>query len=60
MPRIKTTPTVRIALWAIRIYLLVLLTLIGLKFVRVYTHAPKPPDSTAPAPAGQASGGVKP
>jgi hypothetical protein len=28
---------VRIALWAIRIYLLVLLTLIGLKFARVFT-----------------------
>ena len=35
MPRVKTTRTVRIALWAIRVYLLVLLTLIGLKFIRV-------------------------
>lgn len=36
MPRIKTTLTVRIALWALRIYLLILLSLIGLKFTRMY------------------------
>jgi hypothetical protein len=35
MPLIKTTRTARIALWALRIYLLVLLSLIGLKFVRM-------------------------
>jgi hypothetical protein len=35
MPLIKTTRTARIALWALRIYLLVLLALIGLKFVRM-------------------------
>jgi hypothetical protein len=35
MPRINTNRTVRIALWALRIYLLVLLSLIGLKFVRM-------------------------
>jgi hypothetical protein len=39
MPRIKTTPTVRFALWALRIYLLILLTLIGLKFARVFSSA---------------------
>ncbi len=43
MPRIKTTRTVRIALWALRIYLLVLLTLIGLKFARVFSSSGKPP-----------------
>jgi hypothetical protein len=50
MPRVKTTRTVRIALWAIRIYLLVLLTLIGLKFLRV-SHGPAaiPPPAIAPA-----------
>ncbi len=50
MPRVKTTRTVRIALWAIRIYLLVLLTLIGLKFLRV-SHSPAavPPPVIAPA-----------
>lgn len=37
MPRIHTTPTVRIALWALRIYLLIILSLIGLKFARVFS-----------------------
>jgi hypothetical protein len=37
MPRINTTRTVRIALWALRIYLLILLALIGLKFTRVFS-----------------------
>jgi len=39
MPRIKTTPMVRIALWALRIYLLILLSLIGLKFTRIYSQS---------------------
>ena len=47
MPRIKTTPTVRIALWALRFYLLILLALIGVKFVRVFTHAPATPEPRA-------------
>jgi len=33
---------VRFALWAVRIYLLVLLTLIGVKFVRVFRQGPAP------------------
>ena len=37
MPRIHTTPMVRTALWALRLYLLILLSLIGLKFVRVFS-----------------------
>ena len=37
MARIKTTRTVKVALWALRIYLLVLLTLIGIKFARVFS-----------------------
>jgi hypothetical protein len=37
MPRIKMTPMVRIALWALRVYLLVLLTLIAIKFLRVFS-----------------------
>jgi hypothetical protein len=50
MPRVKTTRTVRVSLWAIRIYLLVLLTLIGLKFLRVSHPAPVgPPPALAPA-----------
>jgi hypothetical protein len=43
MPRVKTTRTVRIALWAIRIYLIVLLALIGLKFLRVSSSSEKKP-----------------
>jgi hypothetical protein len=35
MPRIKTTRTVRVALWALRIYLVLLLALIAVKFARV-------------------------
>jgi hypothetical protein len=56
MPRIKTTPMVRVALWALRIYLLILLSLIGLKFARVFSHSgdeQKPP-ATAPAGADEA------
>jgi hypothetical protein len=30
---------VRIALWALRIYLLILLSLIGLKFTRIYSQS---------------------
>jgi hypothetical protein len=36
---------VRIALWAIRIYLLVLLTLIGLKFARVFSDTGSHPQA---------------
>jgi hypothetical protein len=51
MPRIKTTPMVRIALWALRIYLLILLSLIGLKFTRMYSQSKKDATATAAAPA---------
>ena len=34
MPRIKTTPMVKFALYFLRVYLLVLLTLILVKFIR--------------------------
>ena len=52
MPRIKTTPMVRFALWALRIYLLILLTLIGIKFARVFSSS-RPQDAAArPAAAG--------
>jgi hypothetical protein len=59
MPRIKTTRTVRFALWALRIYLLVLLLLIGIKFAHVFSTSQKPdkpatnenrPAQTMPAP----------
>ena len=46
MPRIKTTPMVRVALWALRIYLLILLSLIGLKFARVFSGSQKQDGST--------------
>lgn len=55
MPQIQTTRTVRLALWALRIYLLILLSLILLKFVRDFV-VPKPPE-TRPA-AEQADRGV--
>ncbi len=55
MPRIKTTPMVRIALWALRIYLLVLLTLIGLKFARVFSHSGEPETPSAAAAKPDAS-----
>jgi hypothetical protein len=51
MPRIKTTPMVRVALWALRIYLLVLLALIGLKFARVFSGSQKRAGATAGAQA---------
>jgi hypothetical protein len=41
MPRIKTTRTVRFALWALRIYLLILLMLIAIKFARVFSSSQK-------------------
>ena len=53
MPRIKTTPTVRVTLWALRIYLLILLSLIALKFARVFSGSPKQVGSTPGTQAGQ-------
>ena len=50
MPRIKTTLMVRIALWALRIYLLVLLSLIGLKFTRMYSQSKRQNKATQPTP----------
>jgi len=55
MARIKTTRTVRFALWALRIYLLVLLILIGIKFVRVFSGSHKP-DKAASSPPAAAAG----
>ena len=53
MPRIKTTRMVRIALWALRIYLLILLSLIGLKFARVFYSSRKQAGSSPGAQAVQ-------
>jgi len=55
MPRIKTTPMVKAALWALRIYLLVLLSLIGLKFVKVFSSSQKPDGAAASPLAGIAA-----
>ncbi len=46
MPRIEMTRTVRFALFFLRVYLIVLLGLITLKFVRTFAApapAPQPP-----------------
>ncbi len=44
MPRIEMTPTVRFALFFLRVYLIVLLALITLKFVRTFSgSSPRPP-----------------
>jgi len=43
MPRIRTTPMVKIALYGLRIYLIVLLGLILLKFIRTFLHHGAPP-----------------
>jgi hypothetical protein len=40
MPRIQTTPMVKVALYALRIYLIVLLTLILIKFIHVFSTKP--------------------
>jgi hypothetical protein len=44
---------VRIALWALRIYLLILLSLIGLKFTRVFSGSHKQDGSATGAQAVQ-------
>jgi hypothetical protein len=54
MPRIQTTRTVRFALWALRVYLIVLLLLIVLKFVRQFARPAEEPQSP-PAAAVQNS-----
>jgi hypothetical protein len=53
MPRIKMTRTVRIALWALRVYLLVLLTLIAVKFVRVFSSFAERPKAPTVQTANQ-------
>lgn len=41
---------VRIALWALRVYLLILLSLIGMKFVRMFAQS-RSSEKTATVPA---------
>jgi hypothetical protein len=54
MARIRTTPMARFALWALRIYLLILLTLIGIKFARVFSSSQKQ-ENAAPSPPAAAT-----
>jgi hypothetical protein len=55
MPRIEMTRGVKIALYFLRVYLIVLLALIGLKFWRTYSApddsglSPQKPVAAAPA-----------
>jgi hypothetical protein len=52
MPRVKTTPMVKIALYGLLIYLAVLLSLITVKFVRTFTaHGATRTAATATMPA---------
>jgi hypothetical protein len=60
MPRIKTTRTVRVALWALRIYLLVLLSLIGLKFARAFSNSSKQAVPAAGAPSSATHNSARP
>ena len=57
MPRINTTRIVQVALWALRIYLFILLILIGIKFLRVFANSQK---QNNPAAAKQITVEIKP
>ncbi len=46
MARIQTTPMVKVALYSLRIYLIVLLTLILIKFIRGFSAKPTPSAAT--------------
>lgn len=50
MPRIQMTPMVRAALYGLRIYLVVLLALIVLKFVRVFMAPAQARSIVSPPP----------
>jgi len=56
MPRIEMTPAVRFALFFLRVYLIVLLGLITLKFVRTFAGAPAASQSPAPVHSVQNPG----
>jgi hypothetical protein len=47
MARIETTPAVKVALYALRVYLIILLLLIVVKFLRLFPAHPNPPKKTA-------------
>jgi len=53
MPRIQMTTTVKVALFCLRVYLVLMLVLIAFKFIRDFSHSsksPKPADTTIQAP----------
>lgn len=47
MARIETTPAVRFALYLLRIYLIILLLLIVVKFLRIFPLTQHPPKKAA-------------
>ncbi len=47
MARIETTPAVRFALYFLRIYLIILLLLILVKFLRIFPLSSHPPKKAA-------------
>ena len=53
MPRVKKTPMVKIALAGITVYLIVILSLIGVKFLRTYSQTKAAEKAHAEAPAAQ-------
>ena len=53
MPRIQITPMVKVALVALRIYLLLMLILIGISFHRMFSKSRTP--SSTPAITNQAA-----
>ncbi len=63
MPRIKMTPMVKVALYALRVYLILLLSLILLSFIRMVgshraaTGEPATPTATRVAPVSASQPG---
>ena len=51
MPRVQMTPMVKVALYGLRIYLLVLLTLIAIKFYRVFSSSDAQAEKQTPPTA---------
>lgn len=53
MPRIQMTTTVKVALFCLRLYLVLMLVLIAFKFIRDFSRAgtvPKAPEKAVQAP----------
>ena len=53
MPRVKKTPMVKIALAGITVYLIVILSLIGVKFLRAYQQTKAAEKARMNVPAAQ-------